>query len=483
MIALLFTGLLAACGREPSIHCDGSASPACDADSRPDIPPSPDAPGSDARIDDAIEDASPYCELDANRECYSGPAGTLGVGRCTAGVQSCEASALWGACLGEVKPAMREACGNTVDDDCDGDVDEGCALAVALPITHPLASHSCAILPDATVACAGRNDYAQLGLGESSALEAVPQPVPSLANVVQLSLGKQGTCATLADHTVRCWGRNDREELIAGAPAVIVRPMAMPDVVDAREVSLGLYHVCVVAMDDSVRCRGINRFGQIGDGTTTDRALPTLVVGAPNTLHVSAGLDHTCALGRDGVVRCWGHNDQGQLGTMCAGSTCNSPTVLAGLGPAVSIATSAQFTCALGVDGAVACWGANSAGQLGHAGAFDATPRTPDGLVGIAVRDIALGINGACALTVAGAVLCWGSNVGGALGDGSTDASSSTARPVSLAVTARALTVGSFQRYVLADDGAVYGWGGNSDGELGDGTRIDRHTPVALPAW
>jgi len=53
--------------------------------------------------------------------CYSGPAGTNGVGECHAGSQVCVAGA-WGACQGEVTPAV-EVC-NGLDDDCDGIADE-----------------------------------------------------------------------------------------------------------------------------------------------------------------------------------------------------------------------------------------------------------------------------------------------------------------------------------------------------------------------
>ncbi len=56
------------------------------------------------------------------RYCYTGPTGTSGVGQCQQGLQVC-ASAKWGACVGQVKPAASEACDNK-DNDCDGKTDE-----------------------------------------------------------------------------------------------------------------------------------------------------------------------------------------------------------------------------------------------------------------------------------------------------------------------------------------------------------------------
>lgn len=60
------------------------------------------------------------CTPGAMQPCYDGPSGTQGVGICTAGSQSCDASGKsWGACQGEVLP-QKEDCTNNLDDDCDG---------------------------------------------------------------------------------------------------------------------------------------------------------------------------------------------------------------------------------------------------------------------------------------------------------------------------------------------------------------------------
>ncbi len=63
--------------------------------------------------------------------CYAGPAGTAGVGKCKAGLQTCKPDGTLTACIGEVKPEPKEVCGNKidgklVDDDCDGKVDPAC---------------------------------------------------------------------------------------------------------------------------------------------------------------------------------------------------------------------------------------------------------------------------------------------------------------------------------------------------------------------
>jgi hypothetical protein len=66
---------------------------------------------------------TPSCSPGATQVCYSGAPGTQGVGPCTAGTQTCDTTGYWGACNGEVAPTG-EVCGNSVDDNCNGAVDE-----------------------------------------------------------------------------------------------------------------------------------------------------------------------------------------------------------------------------------------------------------------------------------------------------------------------------------------------------------------------
>lgn len=67
------------------------------------------------------------CPPNTLASCYSGPAGTAGVGLCVAGTKLCDAEGTgYGACMGEVLP-QAESCTTAGDDDCDGQVNEGCS--------------------------------------------------------------------------------------------------------------------------------------------------------------------------------------------------------------------------------------------------------------------------------------------------------------------------------------------------------------------
>jgi hypothetical protein len=75
---------------------------------------------------DGVVDDGCVCEADTLAFCYDGPAGTVGVGACHAGTHLCNATGTgYGACFGDVIPSP-EVCGDGLDNDCDGVVDNGC---------------------------------------------------------------------------------------------------------------------------------------------------------------------------------------------------------------------------------------------------------------------------------------------------------------------------------------------------------------------
>ena len=70
------------------------------------------------------------CIPGASAACaYAGPAEAIGKGYCVAGKQTCDESRKFGLCAGEVLPLDQESCFTSGDDDCDGEVNEGCVCA------------------------------------------------------------------------------------------------------------------------------------------------------------------------------------------------------------------------------------------------------------------------------------------------------------------------------------------------------------------
>ena len=193
---------------------------------------------------------------------------------------------------------------------------------------------------------------------------------------------------------------------------------------------------------------------------------------------LAVGWDHTCALAGNGGVQCWGLNSHGQLGD---GSMTErlAPTGVRGLtagGKAISAGDS--YTCALMMNGGVKCWGFNINGQLGDGTTVNQL--VPVEVVGLSsgVSNIAAGWRHACALMDSGNVKCWGNNSHGQLGDGIPINQLVPADVVGLGGTVRAITTGERHTCALMVGGGVKCWGDNGDGQLGDSTTATQFTPV-----
>jgi hypothetical protein len=93
------------------------------------------SPGACAAGQRMLDGGAAACvPLLSTQPCYTGEAGTNGVGACHGGTQSCVGSL--GHCNGEVTPAPVENCFNAVDDDCDGVVNNGCPSLLSLINEH-----------------------------------------------------------------------------------------------------------------------------------------------------------------------------------------------------------------------------------------------------------------------------------------------------------------------------------------------------------
>jgi alpha-tubulin suppressor-like RCC1 family protein len=228
-----------------------------------------------------------------------------------------------------------------------------------------------------------------------------------------------------------------------------------------------------------VFCWGANEFGQVGDGTTTDRLRPTRVGGAPLYSPPYPG-DHVCAPDSNGLY-CWGRNLSGEAGV---GTTDPVPTpalVTGGLA-FQQVAVGDDFTCGLANSGVTYCWGANDVGQLGTG-----TPGNSSAPVQVAgdhqFHIVAAGGRTACGIAM-GQLLCWGNGADGELGNGQFGVTAGTPTAV----------IGAFQFYDVAIGAnaagqatvcastmeAEYCWGKNSDGEIGDGTKVRKNVPTVV---
>jgi alpha-tubulin suppressor-like RCC1 family protein len=287
-------------------------------------------------------------------------------------------------------------------------------------------SHSCALTSGGAVLCWGSNNNGELGDGTLVERRTTPVAVRTLGSGVQaIAAGGSGSngssCALLVSGAVRCWGANAFGQLGDGSTTDRNSPAAVSTLGSGvRAIDVGGSHACALTGFGSFVCWGDNAFGQLGDGSTTRSSVPVAVSLVSRGSVISAGETHTCAVNRDGAVFCWGRNHIGQLGD---GTTADRRTrrLVSGMTSGMTaVAAGARHGCALTSGGAVRCWGRNQSGQLGDGSGADRSVPVALPLLGSGVRALAAGSEHSCALTTAGAVFCWGYNAVGAVGDGTT---------------------------------------------------------------
>src|SRR5437879_184612 len=298
-----------------------------------------------------------------------------------------------------------------------------------------------------------------------------------VATFSDLSIDKPGTGYTLA---VSAGGLTDATSTAFN----IVAPLTFTAVA-AGGAGQGS-HTCGVTTDGAIYCWGFNGRGQLGDGTHTDRFVPTLVQGPAGVTFqaVSAGGQHTCAVASTGDAYCWGRNEFGRLGDGTAVDRTLPVRVAAPAGVTfTSVGTGAGFSCGLAAaGGSVYCWGSNFAGELGdHSGVDQLSPVLVQAPGGVTFAALATGLDHSCGLATSGAVYCWGYNAFGQLGDNTTvDKPTPVQAGAPAAVTFATVEAGYAHTCAVTSAGAAYCWGGNGNAQLGDNTTVDKLVPTAV---
>ncbi len=319
-----------------------------------------------------------------------------------------------------------------------------------------------------------------LSMASVGAVSCTPMPTPTQA--VRVAAGGTHSCAVLANQTVQCWGDDDYGQLGNGSTTNSSTPVVVTGVSGAGAISAGEDHTCVVVTGGTVSCWGRNDSGQLGNGTTTGSSTAVTVTGLSHVVAIAAGASHTCAIvDNSGVsyVVCWGANGSGQLGDDQSASS-SVPVTVSSLSNVVAIGAGANTTCAVVVGGTVECWGDNTSGKLGNGSStlFSNVPSPVSGLTGVA--GVAVGRRHACANTSAGALWCWGDESIGELGNGVATAGAFSNVPVAVTLPlVSQVSAGSDYTCAALVLGGLNCWGRNDLGQLGIGTTTSASTPVA----
>jgi alpha-tubulin suppressor-like RCC1 family protein len=350
-----------------------------------------------------------------------------------------------------------------------------------LPVRSGLAlggSHACLLRSNGTVACWGGNESAQLGDGSRNRRLA---PVGSLAEgpFAVVASGVSHACGLTPEGETWCWGSNDQGQ--SGAPAGGVRstPASVQGAPRFTALAAGLAHTCGLTRSGEAWCWGGNGAGQLGDGTLSARTEPVQVNGDIAMVALAAGWQHTCGLDGAGRAFCWGNGMSGQLGHG-ASTGAVTPQAVQGGQRFRTLAAGNAHTCGLTTGGRILCWGSNEFGQLGTGSAGGGVSTVPLTVAGDRTfGGLAVGGVHACGLDGDGAAFCWGRNLHGQVGDGTTE---DRPAPTRVEGSIRFIEVASLGSHTCGRTagGEVHCWGYNLEGQLGDGSRQNRLSPVPV---
>ena len=309
--------------------------------------------------------------------------------------------------------------------------------------------HACALTDLGRAYCWGRNFKGQLGNG-TAVPESLPVPVASDVAFTSIYLAPELSCGLTSAGVAWCWGDDD-------GSGVARTPAPLPGGVTFRQLALGEFLRCGLGTDSKLYCWD-KSYG----------AVPVLLDGSRSYVDISVGGDG-CAVAANGSAFCWGYNGQGQFGN---GTFESSPTPVAALtGHTLArIVVGDAHTCGLEPAGAVFCSGVGDPyGSLGDGSTVPytntpvrVTPTPP-------LARVDASNHGTCGTTADGATYCWGSFMIVAFS------------PWHLNAPAFGrVTIGNGSGFGLDARGRLWAWGSNEEGQLGDGTRVRRDTPVQL---
>ncbi len=302
-----------------------------------------------------------------------------------------------------------------------------------------------------------------------------------------VAVGTGATAGATPTPVLEAWGYNAFGQLGNGNTTSSSTPVAvaLPGGATATAVAVGAYHTLAIGSDGNLYTWGDNGFGQLGNGSTNSSSTPVAITlpGGVQATSIAAGEYDSFAVGSNGRVYAWGDNSLAELGD---GSTNGSTTPVAVSLPAGltfhGLAAGEYSTFAIGSNGKLYAWGYNDKGQLGDGN--ETTPTSPVTVslaAGVTPATVAAGYHHAVVVSTTGALYSFGGNEYGQLGDG-TNNESDTPKAVTLAagVTATKVAAGLYNSLAIGSNGDLYTWGYGADGEIGDGLTANRNTPKEI---
>jgi alpha-tubulin suppressor-like RCC1 family protein len=343
---------------------------------------------------------------------------------------------------------------------------------------------TCAWTASGRLYCWGGDTFGAIGDGvrRQWTHAHAPVPVAGQTRFLTAAVGLFFACGITESLQTLCWG--DALPLQEPGGGHVLSPRAVSGASGVESLSLGADHACGLDGDGVALCWGASIHGELGDGTPgTNRPYGEPVVGAARFTRLVAGHSHTCGLATDGRVLCWG-SPYGSGDPQ--GLPRVDPTELPGGGSYDALEGEGNACARFADSGDWVCWGWNNMLQLegSQTTAIPPTSLGPEKQL----EYVMPGPVTTCGHAGDGALVCWGYDEHGNLGDNTASDSCCNSQPQSVAggLIFRSISSSMTVTCGVTTADALYCWGSNKNGQLGDGSLVPRSdVPVRVedPFW
>ena len=238
-------------------------------------------------------------------------------------------------------------------------------------------------------------------------------------------------------------------------------------------------HTTAVKTTGELYAWGCNNAGQLGDGTTGPKCVPTQeCTAATDWCAVAAASRHTAAVKTTGELYSWGNNFYGTLGDGTRVGKCAPTQECTAATDWCAVAAVGFHTAAIKTTGALYAWGYNALGQIGDGTTVDKCVPTQESTAATDWCAVAANDAHTAAVKTTGALYAWGSNGCGTLGDGTTTNRCVPTQESTAATDWCAVAAGCVHTAAVKTTGELYAWGGNALGQIGDGTTVSKCAPT-----